>query len=189
MVIFEREIVTPRVRSLLIFVFLLVTTASVLFGQSAVEDKLAELGFAIAAERSEAPDFTLEDLDGRESSLSSYRGKVVFLNFWATWCGPCRAEMPSMERLYAELPRDRFEILAVDMREFRGKVAEFVDELDLTFPVLLDERGVTGAMYGIRGIPTTYLVDKEGNLVARLVGSRQWDTAEVQEAIRHLIDE
>jgi len=116
--------------------------------QTVVEERLTAEGFAIAPERTEAPDFTLETLSGEERSLSSYQG----------------------------INDDRFKIVAVDLQEDRETVKEFTDELDLSFPILLDERGIAGSIYGISAIPTTFLIDKDGGLVARLVGSREWNT-------------
>jgi thiol-disulfide isomerase/thioredoxin len=174
---------------LITITFLLVALPLMLTAQSTIDEMLSNEGFANAINRPEAPDFSLERLGGSETSLSSLRGKVVFVNFWATWCGPCRIEMPSMERLYNQIPKDRFEILAVDLRESPDIVAEFVNELGLTFPILLDSQGRTGAIYGVRGIPTTFLVDKEGRLVGRLVGSREWDTDSFIDLLESLIDE
>ena len=170
-------------------VFLTVFAAAALFGDSDLRAKLEAEGLSIAEERLEAPDFTLQSLDGTERSLSSYRGSVVFLNFWATWCRPCRVEMPSMERLNRTVNDERFVILAVDLREDPEAVRKFAEELGLSFPILLDPRGTTGFVYEVRAIPTTYLLDKQGRLTARLIGSREWDTPEFEDALRLLMDE
>ena len=173
---------------LVMMVLMMVATVG-LPAQSDIESRLISEGFAIARERQDAPEIALEDLTGNKVSLSSYRGSVVFLNFWATWCAPCRVEMPSMERLYQQLKDDQFVILAVDLQETGETVREFADELGLTFPILLDSMGIAGAGYGVSGIPTTYLVDKEGRLVARLIGSREWDTTGTLEILRELMEE
>ena len=170
-------------------VFLTCFAAAALFGDSDVSAKLEAEGLSVSEGRLEAPDFTLESLDGTERSLSSYRGSVVFLNFWAVWCGPCRVEMPSMHRLHQAVNDERFVILAVNLREDPQTVRKFAKELGLSFPILLDPRGITGLTYGLRAIPTTYLVDKQGRLTARLIGSREWDTPEFKDALRLLMDE
>jgi peroxiredoxin len=110
----------------------------------------------------QAADFRLKDLTGQELSLRDLRGKNVMLNFWATWCGPCRFEIPHMVELYSELEGQGFEILAVNLREDPESVKRFVAEYEMTFPVLLDERGKVAASYFVRGIPTSIFLDGEG---------------------------
>ncbi|MDF1567008.1 MAG: TlpA disulfide reductase family protein [Spirochaetaceae bacterium] len=188
MVSISNSATATLVRSITLILLMLVFSIGI-DAQTVVEERLTAEGFAIAPERPEAPDFTLKTLGGEERSLSSYQGSVVFLNFWATWCGPCRVEMPSMDRLYQGIDDDRFEIVAVDLQEDRKTVEEFAEELGFTFPILLDEKGIAGSMYGISGIPTTFLIDKNGGLVARLVGSREWDTKDFRETIGMLMDE
>jgi len=128
--------------------------------------------------RLEIIDFELKDLSGTTRRLSDFNGKVVFLNFWATWCGPCRFEMPSMEKLYRRFKAAGLEIVAVNLQEDRDSVQRFVDEYELSFPVLLDTTGRIGATYGARSIPTTYIVDRDGFVLAGTIGAREWDTEE-----------
>jgi peroxiredoxin len=153
-----------------------------------VKEQLSELGFRIPNQTVEAPDFTLESLDGESRSLSSYRGKLVFLNFWATWCPPCRAEMPSMQTLYDTVGTDDFEIVAVNLQEGAGPVQDFVDEHGYTYPVLLDSSGRTGGMYGVRAIPSTFLIDRDGTLLGMFVGGREWDTPEALAFFEQVVD-
>lgn len=120
-------------------------------------------------------EFQLPDLQGNDVKLSDYLGQVVFLNFWATWCGPCRSEMPSMEKVYNDLKDEGFVILAVDLAEDGNTVQNFVDELGLTFPVVLDKTGEVGAAYDARSIPTTYLIGRDGNILGRAIGVRPWE--------------
>jgi len=127
----------------------------------------------------EAQDFSLQILGGESADLSSYKGKVVLLNFWATWCPPCRQEMPSMETLYQRYKNNGLEMLAVNLRENSNVVRQFIQRNSYTFPVMLDTNGRVGAMYGIEAIPTTFILDKEGNIIGRLVGSIYWDTPQV----------
>ena len=122
-----------------------------------------------------APDFTFPDLNGRNISLSDYKGKVVLVNVWATWCGPCVYEMPSMERLYKEFRGQNFEILAVSI-DAGGKdiVAPFMKKHNLTFPALLDPKGTIKTLYGVTGIPESYIIDKQGTLIGKVIGGRDW---------------
>ncbi len=121
----------------------------------------------------EAPDFALNNLDGIEERLSDYRGQVVFVNFWATWCGPCRMEMPYFVDLVNEYGNQGFVVLgiALDPREFE-RVPAFVDQMDINYPIMLDKKGVSQLYGGIQSIPTTFVVNKEGKVVSRIVGSR-----------------
>lgn len=140
-------------------------------------------------ERVPSVDFSLPALDGGEVSLSDHRGSVVILNFWATWCPPCREELPSMVRLQNELRDEPFTILAVSVREQPETVLSFLEETGFELPVLLDESGNTGVEYGVRGIPTSYVVDTGGRVLAMLVGAREWDDPEVVALMRHLAEE
>ncbi len=117
-----------------------------------------------------APDFTLAALDGGTVTLSSLRGKVVLINFWATWCGPCEAEMPAIEREYSVLRGPEFEVLAIDLDEPADLVQAFVTRLGLTFPILLDPGAAVNDLYRIRGYPTTFIVDRDGIIVRQHIG-------------------
>jgi thiol-disulfide isomerase/thioredoxin len=130
-------------------------------------------------------DFSTPMLNGGSQSLSDFKGKTVFLNFWATWCGPCRLEMPSMEALYQRFKDRDFVMLAVDLQEDRNNVSAFVQKMGLTFPVGIDNGGVS-QLYGIEAIPTTYLI-KDGVIIASVVGSRNWNTPQVFDAIEILL--
>ena len=143
-------------------------------------------GLRLLASKVSPRDFSLPTLTGETSGPSQLKGKVVFLNFWATWCGPCRAEMPSMETLYARYREKGLEILAVNSGESRQEVLAFMNEYGFSFPALLDEDGKVSSSYGIQAIPTSYLIDSEGMIVARLVGSINWDTPEIFAAIESL---
>jgi len=156
------------------------------FGQS-IESRLQKLGLEAAQKPLNPVEFQLVDLTGQGVRLSALKGKVVLLNFWATWCGPCRSEMPSMQRLYSQLKGQGLEILAVDLQEDKATVERFVKELGLTFPVLLDTAGSVGTQYGARAIPTTYLFDRKGFIFARMVGARQWDAPEVVGIFREIL--
>ncbi|MFQ6618407.1 MAG: TlpA family protein disulfide reductase [Fidelibacterota bacterium] len=133
-----------------------------------------QMGLQQPGVKTEAPDFSLETIEGELVSLSDYRGNVVFLNFWATWCTWCRWEMPIMESLYNRYRESGFEILAVDVRESDKTVKKYLQEVDLTFTIVMDRDGKVGQMYDIQAFPTTYLIDRKGNILARAVGAREW---------------
>jgi len=121
------------------------------------------------------PPLSLIDLDGRPFSLADVRGKMVFLNFWATWCVPCRAEMPALENLY-RIYRDRgFLVLAVNFKETRAEVRRFVEETRVTFPTVLDPEGAASRALKVRGLPVSFLVGRDGTLQWKAIGSREWD--------------
>ncbi|NIS60488.1 MAG: redoxin domain-containing protein [Proteobacteria bacterium] len=134
-----------------------------------------------------APSFTLKDLNGQEMKLEDQRGKIIFLNFWATWCPPCRDEMPSMEKLYTEFKGRDFTMLAVDLQEGAKKVKAFKERFKLNFPILLDSDGEVALKYGVFSIPTTYLIDREGYLIGGALGPRDWATKEAFELFDHLL--
>jgi len=134
-----------------------------------------------------APDFTLKDLKGNQVTLKNLKGRVVFLNFWATWCPPCRVEMPSMERLYQELKDKGLVMLAVDMQESEKLVKEFFKEFNLSFTALLDLDGDISFLYGIRGIPTTYIIDREGKIFGKAVGPRDWSSQDSMQLFQSLL--
>jgi peroxiredoxin len=123
-----------------------------------------------------APDFELPDLGDKQVRLSDYRGKVVFLNFWATWCKPCREEMPSMEVLYKNFERDGLVVLAVSIDRVTTKkdIPPFVKSLSLTFPILVDSWGQTDKRYKLMGVPETYIIDQQGVLREKIIGPRDW---------------
>jgi peroxiredoxin len=136
----------------------------------------------------EAPNFTLRDLAGNARSLSQLRGKVVLLNFWATWCGPCRIEMPAMEQLYRTLPRREFEILAVSTDPQGAAVTRpFQREMGFTFPILHDSEYRVGLTYGARSIPITFMVDRRGIVRQKIFGARDWDSPEARDLIHELM--
>ena len=140
-----------------------------------------------AAEHEVAPDFKLKTVDNRTIRLSDYRGKIVFLNFWATWCPPCRMELPSMEKLSERLKGQPFIILAVNVDEGNPEnVRGFVREMDLTFPVLIDD-GSAAARYRVNAIPTTFIIKKDGVIYSIINGARPWNEQSYVDAIDKLV--
>ncbi len=137
-----------------------------------------------------APDFELPDLTEQEVRLSDYRGKVVFLNFWATWCKPCKEEMPSMEVLYRQFKDDGLVVLAVSIDRVTTKddIPPFVKSMDLSFPVLVDSWGQTDKRYKLMGVPETYIIDQEGVLREKIIGPRDWTRLDNLQVVTQLLD-
>jgi peroxiredoxin len=137
-----------------------------------------------------AANFKLRDLKGSTISLSSLRGKVVFLNVWATWCPPCREEMPSIETLYEEFRNNpNFVVLAVSQdSEGRSAVDSYVHRHGFKFTVLLDPRNEVGDAYDVSGIPETFIIDQAGRIVAHHLGPYDWAQPDMRQALRDLID-
>lgn len=129
-----------------------------------------------AVERSHlAQDFTLKNLDGEEVNLSQFRGKYLLINFWATWCGPCKIEMPSLETLYRRFKSDKFDMIGISNDMFGDRVVRpYVKASKLTFPMLLDQRMIVSHQYGVVSLPTTFLIDPQGKIIGVLQGAEDW---------------
>ena len=136
-----------------------------------------------------APNFSLPDLQGKTQRLTDYRGKVVFLNFWATWCKPCKEEMPSMQVLWDNLKNQDFMMLAVSMDRVTTTkdIPSFVETLKLSFPILTDSWGQTDKRYKLMGVPETYIIDQNGVLREKVIGPRDWTRRESIETIVQLL--
>jgi peroxiredoxin len=135
-----------------------------------------------------APDFLLQTLDGREMRLSDYRGHVVFLNFWATWCGPCKIEMPAMEKLYREFRPKGFTVVAVSSDPEGASVTRpYRDSLGLSFTIAHDPEMLVGRLYGVRSLPLTFLVNREGVITHQIFGARDWDDTEARRGVGRLL--
>ena len=134
-------------------------------------------------------DFELRDLQGARVKLSSFVGKVFLINFWATWCPPCRAEIPALQQVYEKLGKLGFEVVAIDVMEDPDTVSPFVKQYKMGFQVLLDSDGKAGAAYGASAIPTTYVVDRKGRAVAGVQGALEWNTPEMEQYFRALLAE
>ena len=124
---------------------------------------LPERGFS-------APDLILETPDGQAMRLSDYRGQVVLINFWATWCPPCRAEMPAIQKVYDQYREQGLVVLAVNLMETDAKVTAFADQIELTFPILMDRDGSVSDRYRVRSLPTTFFVDRSGVIQDIVIG-------------------
>lgn len=136
-----------------------------------------------------AADFTLMDADDVWHKLGDYRGKVVIINFWASWCPPCRYELPSMERLWQKVKDKNVIMLAINIGEDADTIFEFTSEYMLSFPLLMDLDSSVIQKYPVLGIPTTFVIDPDGRLVYRAVGTREWDDEEMVKQVLSLSKE
>jgi len=179
------EQTAPRVQSRLVIVLAAVAILALVFGivwmQSSKYEPLT-VGKV-------APDFNLPDLNDKDIRLSDFRGKVVFLNFWATWCKPCREEMPSMEILYKNFEKDGLVILAISIDRVTTKkdIPPFVKALNLTFPILVDSWGQTDKRYKLMGVPETYIIDRQGILREKVIGPRDWTILDNLQVVTQLL--
>jgi thiol-disulfide isomerase/thioredoxin len=128
----------------------------------------------------------LKDLNGRPVSLSDFRGKIVFLNFWTTWCYDCRIEMPHMEKLHQKFKNKEFEMVAINLQEPVSPVKQFFKNFKLTFTTLLDSAGEVGARFRITAIPTTFILNKQGIIIGKVMGPRKWDGEKAFALFKHL---
>ncbi len=133
-----------------------------------------------------APDFSLADMDGEVFTLSQYRGKPVIINFWATWCPPCREELPSMNRAWAKIKDQGIVMIAVNVGENEDTIFSFTGDYPIDFLLLLDQTGDTINQWPIKGLPTTFVVDPNGRLHYRAIGARQWDSDQLLDQVRAL---
>ena len=183
-----------RVFPPVLLLFLLLSSAEAFFHRKKAapaipSDYFKKLGIARPEKKIPAPDFTLEALSGKPWSLKRARGKVIFLNFWATWCVPCRQEMPTMEKLHREFKEHGLEVVAVNIKESKKEVREFFDELGLTFTALLDTDGTVSQEYGAWSIPMTYIINQKGEFVGKVMGYRKWDSSQAHALFRDLLAE
>jgi len=127
-------------------------------------------------------------VEGETLTLSELRGNVVVLNFWATWCPSCRSEMPSLESLHSHHKEDGLTVVAVNMRESREHVHAFMDDNGFSFLTVLDTDGRVGSLYGVQAIPTSFVISREGYIVARLVGRTNWDSPGIRADLQRLLE-
>lgn len=147
------------------------------------------VGHEIIEPNQPAPGFEALRLDGTVSSLADYRGKVVLLNVWATWCLPCRAEMPSMERLQRQFADTDFRVVAVSVDQERSAVVrQFARELGLTFDILHDPTGEIQRRYRTTGVPESWVIDRSGSITKKVVGATEWDSPANTALVRALLD-
>ncbi|TAJ97507.1 TlpA family protein disulfide reductase [bacterium] len=152
------------------------------------DDLFKKLNIEKFDRKASAPDFALKDLQGNTVRLKDLRGKVVFLNFWATWCPSCRLEMPTMEKLHEEFGNQGLVILAINYRERPEEIKEFSKEHHLTFMSLLDKEGKAFELYQAWSLPTTYLINKSGEITGKVLGYRDWHGDHAKALFRQLLE-
>lgn len=182
----------PVLRRLSLAIVALVAMSGMALAESArppISGSIAKL--ELKEPRAAIPVFPFKALDGADASYDAFKGKVVLINFWATWCIPCVKEMPSLNKLATTIGRDKFAVLALSLDgPTRARVAPFIRDKELTaLDVYLDDKRVAYGKLDILVLPTSVLVDKRGREVGRLAGEAEWDTPEAIALIRHLLDE
>jgi len=133
-----------------------------------------------------AVNFKLQDMDGKTHQLSDYKGQPVIINFWATWCPPCREELPSMNRGWAKIKSEGIAMIAINVGEDEDTIFTFTGDYPIDFTVLLDQSGEVINQWPIKGLPTTFVIDPQGRIVYRAIGGRQWDADELLNLVRAL---
>ena len=135
-----------------------------------------------------ASNFTLKNLEGEDVSLSQFRGKYLLINFWATWCAPCKIEMPSLEKLYRQFKSDNFDMIGISNDMFGARVVRpYIKATNLTFPLLLDQRMIVSRQFGIVSLPTTILIDPQGIIIGVLQGAEDWSDPETLLYFKNLL--
>jgi peroxiredoxin len=151
-------------------------------------DLFSKIGINPIKGDKKAPDFFLKDLNCKKVGIKQFNGKIIFLNFWATWCSPCREEMPGLEVLHQKFKEKNFVLLTISV-DYAGlkSAQEFMDKHRYTFPVLLDLKSETLDLFNVKGIPTTIIIDRKGRMIGRAIGPRDWKSTEVFSLINLLL--
>lgn len=160
------------------FSFLLIFSSSQLYAERPLLKQLSG--------RSTAPAFELADLEDKIHRLADYKGKPIVINFWATWCPPCRKEMPSMNRAWKQLKEEGIEMIAINVGEHQADVLAFQDEHPIDFQILLDQESESLDSWRIKGLPTTYIISPKGTVAYSAIGPREWDDTRILDKIRRL---
>jgi peroxiredoxin len=175
---------TAKCSRIAILVFFSVAFAAFSFAQGPAQDKawyeekLKKLGFTVLPKPVELGAFSVAALGGASVSLSELRGKIVLLNFWATWCPPCRAEMPALQQLWEKNKDRNFTIMGVSVHEEKATVEGFIADAGYSYPIFVDPNGSLASAFGVRSFPTTYILDKSGRVIAGKIGGAPYDNAE-----------
>ncbi len=136
-----------------------------------------------------APEFSVTDMDGETFTLASTRGKWVFLHFWASWCGPCREEMPAIQQMTSKFDHDKFDIVLINTAEDEDTIFSFLGEIGMEMNSLMDTDGLVTEKYKPRGLPTTILIDPNGNVQYQAIGGREWYKPEYTEFLTQLVND
>ena len=153
-----------------------------------LERLFSNIGILKIPHISQPVEIELKDVFGNTVSLSDFRGNIVFLNFWATWCPPCVIEMPSMQKLHRRFKDRNFVMVAINSQETDAQVKSFFDKYKLSFTALLDSSGEVGTWFDVNAFPTTFVLDKQGRIIGRAIGPREWDSQASVALFDHLID-
>ena len=153
-----------------------------------LERLFEDMGVDRLPQNTDPVEIRLKDINGNLVSLSDFRGRIVFLNFWTTWCPTCLIEMPSMEKLHQKLKDKEFTMVTVNIQESSAQVEKFFKKFKLTFTALLDTTGEVAIGLSIRSIPTTFILDKSGRTIGTIMGPREWDGKKAVALFEHLID-
>jgi peroxiredoxin len=175
-----------------LMVYLLLLCFLLCFFSSAhggLDDLFLKLKIRPLKDGKKAPDFSLDGLSGRRVELKQFKGKVIFLTFWATWCGPCKEELPSIEALHQQFKGKDLAVLTVSV-DYEGAVPveKYIAKQGYTFYVLIDPKGSVLDLYGVEQIPTTILIDKKGRIIGRAIGPRDWKSPEAISLLTQLIE-
>jgi len=157
-----------------------------LFATGCNADDQSSLALTEMPSKPLAPDFSLSDMDDKVHKLSDYRGKPVIINFWATWCPPCREELPSMNRAWKKIKNDGIAMLAINVGEDEDTIFAFTGEYPIDFTVLVDEDSNGIRTWPIKGLPTTFIIDPQGRIAYQAIGGRVWDDDKLLDKIRAL---
>ena len=174
-----------RIHACLISVILTLGTSTMVVGAEPGQDQ----GLKPLPDRPEAPAFDLEDPAKRPQRLADYKGRPLILNFWATWCPPCRKEMPSMQRAHEALAAEGISVVAINVGEDAGTVEQFQSEYPVDFPLPMDLDMQVVQRYPVKGLPTTFVIDSEGRLAYVATGEREWDDPALLEQVRALAEQ
>ena len=182
-----RNRLRPRIEGVLIAIVTILGAPEA--GWTELADLLGKLGLSAYSRGTNPPEFSGRTTDNRTVSLASLQGKVVLLNFWATWCLECRPEMTLFERLHRDFAAQGLSVIGINAREGTAAIRQYSKELGLTFPLVLDSSGEINAAYGVIGLPTTFLIGRDGRAVALAVGQREWASAPARVLIQTLLAE
>jgi thiol-disulfide isomerase/thioredoxin len=153
-----------------------------------LERLFEDMGVLELPQTTDPVEIRLQDINGNLVSLSDFRGRIVFLNFWTTWCPTCRVEMPSMEKLHQKFKDQDFAMVTVNIQESAAQVEKFYKNFKLTFTTLLDTTGEVAIGFRIRSIPTTFILDKSGRIIGTIMGPREWGAKKAVALFEHLIN-
>jgi peroxiredoxin len=180
----EGNVFSRRLSLILILLVTVVFTA-----EGGEGDLFSKIGIDPIKGDKKAPDFSLRDLNGNKVEMKQLKGKTILLNFWATWCGPCKEEMSGLEVLHQQFKERNFVLLTISV-DYEGSkhLRGFIDKHHYTFPVLLDPKGETLDLFNVKGVPTSFLIDKTGRMIGKATGRRDWKRPEVFSLINLLIE-